>query len=116
MNKKHLGVLYIIVSAFCFALMNTFVRLSGDLPTIQKSFFRNFVAVIFAIIVLKKNHIPIRWGKGNLKFHLLRSAAGTLGILCNFYAIDHLVLSDASMLNKMSPFFAIIFSLSLIHI
>ena len=52
MNKKHLGVLYIIVSAFCFALMNTFVRLSGDLPTIQKSFFRNFVAVIFAIIVL----------------------------------------------------------------
>ena len=110
MNKKHLGVLYIIVSAFCFALMNTFVRLSGDLPTIQKSFFRNFVAVIFAIIVLKKNHIPIRWGKGNLKFHLLRSAAGTLGILCNFYAIDHLVLSDASMLNKMSPFFAIIFS------
>ena len=108
MNKKHLGVLYIIVSAFCFALMNTFVRLSGDLPTIQKSFFRNFVAVIFAIIVLKKNHIPIRWG--NLKFHLLRSAAGTLGILCNFYAIDHLVLSDASMLNKMSPFFAIIFS------
>ena len=110
MNKKHLGVLYIIVSAFCFALMNTFVRLSGDLPTIQKSFFRNFVAVIFAIIVLKKNHIPIRWGKGNLKFHLLRSAAGTLGILCNSYAIDHLVLSDASMLNKMSPFFAIIFS------
>ena len=59
MNKKHLGVLYIIVPAFCFALMNTFVRLSGDLPTIQKSFFRNFVAVIFAIIVLKKNHIPM---------------------------------------------------------
>ena len=27
-----------------------------------------------------------------------------------FYAIDHLVLADASMLNKMSPFFAVIFS------
>lgn len=111
MNKKYLGVIYIILSAFCFALMNTFVRLSGDLPTIQKSFFRNFVAMIFAFIILKKNHTPLHWQKGNLKFHLIRSAAGTLGILCNFYAIDHLVLSDASMLNKMSPFFAIIFSL-----
>lgn len=111
MKKKYLGVIYIILSAFCFALMNTFVRLSGDLPTIQKSFFRNFVAMIFAFIILKKNHIPMRWQKGNLKFHLIRSTAGTLGILCNFYAIDHLVLSDASMLNKMSPFFAIIFSL-----
>lgn len=111
MKKKYLGVIYIIISAFCFALMNTFVRLSGDLPTIQKSFFRNFVAMIFAFIILKKNHIPMHWQKGNLKFHLIRSIAGTLGILCNFYAIDHLVLSDASMLNKMSPFFAIIFSL-----
>lgn len=35
---------------------------------------------------------------------------GTLGILCNFYAIDHLALADASMLNKMSPFFVVIFS------
>lgn len=99
MKKKYLGVIYIILSAFCFALMNTFVRLSGDLPTIQKSFFRNFVAMIFALIILKKNHTPMRWQKGNLKFHLIRSIAGTLGILCNFYAIDHLVLSDASMEN-----------------
>jgi drug/metabolite transporter (DMT)-like permease len=28
----------------------------------------------------------------------------------NFYAIDHLVLADANMLNKLSPFFAILFS------
>ncbi len=27
-----------------------------------------------------------------------------------FYAIDHLVLSDANMLNKLSPFFAVILS------
>lgn len=40
----------------------------------------------------------------------MRALAGTLGMLGNFYAIDHLVLSDASMLNKMSPFFVIIFS------
>ena len=31
-------------------------------------------------------------------------------MLFNFYAIDNMILSDASMLNKMSPFFVIIFS------
>lgn len=110
-NKKYLGIFYIIISALCFALMNTFVRLSGDIPTVQKSFFRNLVALLFAFALLKKNNVEFKWNKGNLKFHLIRSITGTIGILCNFYAVDHLVLSDASMLNKMSPFFAIIFSL-----
>lgn len=110
MKKKYFGILYIILAAFCFAMMNTFVKLSGDLPSMQKSFFRNLVALVFAFAVLKKNHTPIRCKKENLKFLIIRSAAGTAGILGNFYAVDHLVLSDASMLNKMSPFFAVIFS------
>ena len=110
MNQKTKGILCILMSAFCFALMNTFVRLSGDLPSIQKSFFRNFIAAIFAFILLKKDHTPLHWQKGNLRFLFIRSICGTIGILCNFYAVDHLVLSDASMLNKMSPFFAIVFS------
>ncbi len=109
-NKKYFGIIFIILSAFCFALMNVFVRLSGDIPTIQKSFFRNFVALVFAFAVLKKNHIPLGWKKGNLKFHIIRATCGTLGILCNFYAVDHIPISDASMLNKLSPFFALIFS------
>lgn len=111
-SKRTLGIVYILLSAFCFTLMNTFVRLSWELPSIQKSFFRNFIAVIFAFIILKKNGLPVKPSdKSNIKFLIIRSVMGTLGILCNFYAVDHLVLSDASMLNKMSPFFAIIFSL-----
>ena len=110
MSKRYKGIVYIILSAFCFALMNMFVRISGDLPSIQKSFFRNFVAFIFAAVLLWKDKIPFKVEKENLKYLLLRSVFGTVGILCNFYAVDHLVLADASMLNKMSPFFAIIFS------
>lgn len=109
-NKKYLGIIYIVISAFCFAFMNAFVRLAGDLPPTQKSFFRNFVALIFALAILKKNHIPFKCKKSNIPALLVRGGIGTLGILCNFYAIDHLVLADASMLNKMSPFFVIIFS------
>ncbi len=109
-KKRYKGIIYIIMSAFCFALMSFFVRMAGDLPPIQKSFFRNFVAAIFAGIILMKNGVPFHCKKENLGYMLGRSICGTIGILCNFYAVDHLVLADASMLNKMSPFFAVIFS------
>lgn len=110
MKKKYMGIVYIIISAFCFALMNLFVRMAGDLPSVQKSFFRNFVAAVFACILLLKDKTPFRCKKENLKYLILRAVFGTIGILCNFYAVDHLVLADASMLNKMSPFFAVLFS------
>lgn len=109
-KKRYIGIICIIMSAFCFALMSFFVRMAGDLPPIQKSFFRNFVAAIFAGIILMKNGVPFHCKKENLGYMLGRSICGTIGILCNFYAVDHLVLADASMLNKMSPFFAVIFS------
>lgn len=110
MSKRNKGIICIIISAFCFAFMNMFVHMSGDLPSVQKSFFRNFVAAIFACVLLLKEGAPFRCQKKNLPYLLLRSVFGTVGILCNFYAVDHLVLADASMLNKMSPFFAVLFS------
>jgi drug/metabolite transporter (DMT)-like permease len=114
MKKKPMGIFYIMISAFCFAWMNVFVRLAGDLPSIQKALFRNLVAMIFAAIILKKKGIWFSGKKENFGALFLRAAAGTIGILCNFYAIDHLVLADASMLNKMSPFFVILFSIFLL--
>lgn len=109
-NQKTQGIIYIIGAAFFFALMNLFVRMAGEVPTFQKCFFRNIVAAFAAIIMLQKNAVKFQIGKGNFKYLLIRSTAGLLGIICNFYAVDHLPISDASLLNKLSPFFAIIFS------
>lgn len=110
-NDKTKGIIYIIISAFFFALMGLFVKLSGDLPTIQKSFFRNFVAMIFAFILITKNKEWVLPKGENVGYLLIRAVAGTGGILCNFYALSNMNLADASMLNKLSPFFAVIFSL-----
>lgn len=104
------GALMIILSAFCFACMNVFVRMAGDIPSVQKSFFRNLVAAFFAGTVIIRNHISVRVKKEAYPALLMRCIFGTLGILCNFYAVDHLLVADASILNKLSPFFAVIFS------
>lgn len=116
--KKHStvkGAICIVFSAFFFALMGLFVQLAGDLPSFQKSFFRNAVAAIIAFIILIKEKEGFRCYNGALPSLILRSLFGTIGVLCNFYALDHLILSDALMLNKLSPFFAIIFSFLLLR-
>ena len=114
-NKKYKGIILIIISAFCFALMNMFVRLSGDLPTPEKGFFRNLVSFFFALAIMIKDRREFHFEKKNLPLLIGRSLAGTIGILGNFYAVDHLALGDASILNKMSPFFVILFSLVFLH-
>ena len=115
LSNKSKAIGFILLSALGFALMSAFVRLAGDLPFTQKSFFRNAVAMLVAAVMLRREGIGFRWEKGNLPLLLARSLCGTLGIFCNYYAIDHLVLADANILNKMSPFFAILFSLILLR-
>lgn len=114
MNKKinpHvLGALLIITDSFFFSLMTLFVRLSGDLPTVEKAFFRNAFAAVIAIIALMRSEEKFRIKKGSLPGLLLRAIFGGMGIITNFWAIDHLRIADANILNKMSPFFAVIMS------
>lgn len=109
-NEKYKGIFYIILAAFGFAFMNLFVKLAGDLPAIEKSFFRNLVAVFFAFVVMKRSILPFLFPKAAASIFFFRSLFGTIGIFANFYAIGKLYIADASMLNKLSPFFAIIFS------
>ena len=110
MSQRTKGILCIISAAFCFALMNLFLKLSGDIPTLQKAFFRNLVAIFFSFAILKKNKTPMKLTPPQFPLLLGRAFFGTLGIFLNFYVIDHLNIADASMLNKLSPFFAILFS------
>lgn len=109
-NQKSKGILFIIIAAFGFSGMSLFVKLSGELPAFQKAFFRNFVALLFISFVILKNKEGFIPDKKNIPDILLRSVFGTVGLVCNFYAIGYLNLSDANMLNKLSPFFSILFS------
>ena len=51
-KNKLKGILCILLAAFGFSLMTFFIRLSGDLPTMQKAFFRNAFALVIAIVTL----------------------------------------------------------------
>lgn len=115
-SKRTVGVLFILGAALCFALMNLFVNLAGDLPVMQKVFFRNLIAsvAVFFLLLFQKEKFRIH-SKECLLWLFLRSFVGFLGVILNFYAIDTIgSISDASILNKLSPFFAILFSVFLL--
>lgn len=109
-NRKK-GILFILSAAFFFSLMTVFVRLSGDVPTMQKAFFRNIVAAFLAAFILKRSGEKFYIPRTSLMDMFLRCSVGTMGILCNFWAVDHMRIADANILNKLSPFFAILMSI-----
>ncbi|MBM7680292.1 drug/metabolite transporter (DMT)-like permease [Pullulanibacillus pueri] len=110
MSDKNKGILLLLASAFGFSMMGVFIKLSGDLPTVQKTMFRNLVSMFIAFGFVLYHRERFFGKKANQPTLLLRSAFGTIGILFNFYAIDHMILSDAETLNKLSPFLLIVFS------
>lgn len=110
MKEKYKGIIYIIISAFFFAVMGFFVKLAGDLPVFEKAFFRNLVSLVMSCAMLKKAEGIKALDKGDCRVLFLRSFFGSVGVLCNFYAVDHLLLADAGILNKLSPFFALLIS------
>lgn len=114
MREKTKAILYIILAGVGFSFMNVFVRLSGDLPTIEKAFFRNLVAAFIALVVLIRSDLGLHYEKRHIPMLFMRSICGTLGIMCNFYAVDHMNIADASILNKLSPFAAVVFSIFLL--
>ncbi|MDD5866967.1 MAG: DMT family transporter [Lachnospiraceae bacterium] len=110
-NKHVLGITMVIIDSLFFSLMSLFVRLSGNVPTMEKTFFRNLIAAVIALIALSRTEEKFKIKKGSVPSLLARSIAGGLGMICNFWAIDHIALADANILNKLSPFFAIIASI-----
>lgn len=114
MNNNNIlkGIFCIIIAGFGFALMSLFVKLSGDLPSMQKAFFRNIIAVFISSIPLIKHWRVINIPRNNTGWLVLisRSVFGTIGLVLNFYAISHISLADSSIIQKLSPFIIIILS------
>jgi drug/metabolite transporter (DMT)-like permease len=110
MDNKPKAIILILISALAFAIMGAMVKLAGDIPIFEKVFYRNLLSLGMAYIMIKNKNVSFFGKKENQKYLLSRSLLGLLGVILSFYAINYLVLSDASMLNKISPFFVTLFA------
>jgi len=105
---------WMVVSGLSFALMAAAVKLAGDVPVTMKVFFRNLVTLgITSVVAVKMRENP--FGRTpHARLLILRSLCGLGGVLLYFLALSKLTLADASLLNKTSPFFVMIFAVALL--
>jgi drug/metabolite transporter (DMT)-like permease len=104
------AVATIVVAAFCFACVGVAVRMAGDVPVLEKVFFRSVVSLAaMTVVALRSRQNPFA-RSGHVPALVLRGIFGTLGMTLYFYALEHLTLADAALLNKLSPFFVAAFA------
>lgn len=102
---------YMLLSAASFAVMGAMVKAAGDLPVAEKVFFRNLVTLLVTLgMAVRRRENPFG-PTSHLPLLLLRSVAGLCGVGLYFYAIGHLHLADAALLNRISPFFVTLFAM-----
>lgn len=110
MTNKNKAILLMIISSLTAALASTTIKLAGSIPFYEQSFFRNLVTVVITLFIIKKNKGSFLGKKENRKYLFFRAICGTFAVWCSYYAIDHMLLANATVLSKISPFFVLIFS------
>jgi drug/metabolite transporter (DMT)-like permease len=97
------------MSAFSFSIMAIFVK-STPHSVLIKAFSRQIISCLFVLIVLIINNYRIFPLKKNRIKLVFRCIFGSVGIYFYFYSIDNMILANASMLTRLSPFFVTIFA------
>jgi drug/metabolite transporter (DMT)-like permease len=99
------AALFMVASALLFALMGLGVKVaSAGLPNAMVVFFRNALSLLALLPwALRQERGSLR--TSHLKEHIVRGVAGLLAMYCFFYALAHLRLADAVLLNYSLPLF-----------
>ncbi|MEG0564831.1 MAG: DMT family transporter [Hungatella sp.] len=111
-TNKTKAIIFMILSACSFSVMQLGVKLSGGtIPMMEQVFVRNFFTMFFGYCMAISAGIKNPFGKRkNQKALMLRSLLGYLGIVMYFYASRNMLIADATLLHRSSPFFVVIFS------
>jgi drug/metabolite transporter (DMT)-like permease len=91
-----------LLSAFAFSLMTVFVKLAGGrLPWQELVFARAAVTLVLSYISLRRAHIPA-FGTHRMLL-VVRGVFGFLGLSSVYYAVTHLPLAEATMIQYLHP-------------
>ena len=110
MSKKNKGILLMTGSALAFAVMQVFVNLTGDIPTMEQMFFRNVIMLVLAGTMAVRQKISLF---GELRYQpglFARSIFGFFAVYCSFYGYSHATQGEVSILVKLAPFFIALFA------
>lgn len=95
-------------STLGFGLMAVTIRLAtAHVPTTEVAFFRNAFGLL-AMLPILLGAGPQVWKTRQLPRYALRSGIGLVSMLCGFWALGHLPLSQATAISYSTPVFVTI--------
>ncbi len=102
------AALLMLASTMAFGLMAVTIRLAtAHVPTQEVAFFRNAFGLLALLpMLMRPGRSPLRTQQ--LPRYFLRSAIGLGSMLCGFWAVGHLPLSQAVSLSYSTPLFVTI--------
>lgn len=99
------GAVLMVASGLLFSTMGALIKyISVHLPNEMVVFFRSAMGLLVLLPWVWRrgfNHLKTTHWRG----HLLRGLAGLAAMYCYFYAIAHLPLAEATLLNYSTPLF-----------
>lgn len=107
MDRNARGAALVSAGSLMMVVMSMLVKqLGSHIPTIEILFFRAFVGFLFVLPLFRGNWLePLRTKR--LGMHAVRGVIGTLGNICFFWTLTHLLLADAMALQFSRPLFMI---------
>jgi len=107
MHTDHLprGAVLMLAAALLFAAAGAIIKhVSEQLPNEMVVFLRSFFGLL-ALSPFFLRHGRRFYATKRLGAHLVRALAGLTAMYCYFYAIAHLPLAEAVLLNYTAPLF-----------
>ena len=107
------GVKHMLLSTFCFALMNAMVKKLSYLPTMELVFFRCAIASAIGFALLKKQQVS--WIGTNRKLLFFRGLFGTVALYTFFLTLQKMPMGTAVAIQYLSPIFTTIFAVYILR-
>ena len=103
------GLRYMATGAFFFSVMSLLVKLAGQrLPSQEIVLARSVIMAVLSYAALQRRGIPVLGERRGLL--VVRGLLGFGALSCFYYAIVHLPLADATVIQYTNPAFAAVFA------
>jgi drug/metabolite transporter (DMT)-like permease len=103
------GLRYMVAGAFFFSVMSLLVKFAGrTLPSQEIVLARSLIMAALTFAALRSRRIPVLGERRRLL--ILRGLLGFAALSCFYYALVHLPLADATVIQYTNPAFAAVFA------
>jgi len=111
LTKNQIGVLYMVASVMCFAVMDLCVKWLDYYPFGEVFFARFFFGLIPIFLIIPRDRWSDFYKTSRPGLHAFRAISGTIAFICIFFGLRNLPLADVVSLTFGGPIFVTIASI-----